>query len=141
MYIPDLTERYPEGFNGVDMYAPRDLEYEAWEAMERDYQEAHDKWLQEAPQRAEYRDKVKKYIETCWKENKPVNGKCTIFDILFIIKGNCIYERYYTVSYVVEDGKHKKLKKERWKEIKIDSCDKEKYFENLFRVLRIDENF
>lgn len=34
-YIPDLTERCPEGFDGVDMYEPRDLEYEFWKAVER----------------------------------------------------------------------------------------------------------
>ena len=34
MYIPDLTERYPEGFGGVDMCAPRDLEYEFWKTRE-----------------------------------------------------------------------------------------------------------
>ena len=33
-YIPDLTERYPEGFGGVDMLAPRDPEYEFWNAVE-----------------------------------------------------------------------------------------------------------
>lgn len=33
-YIPDLTERYPEGFGGVDMYAPRDPEYDFWNAVE-----------------------------------------------------------------------------------------------------------
>lgn len=41
--IPDLTERYPEGFGGVDMCEPRDPEYEFWktveeaERAERDY--------------------------------------------------------------------------------------------------------
>jgi hypothetical protein len=34
MYIPDLTERYPEGFDGVDMCVPRDLEYEFWKAAD-----------------------------------------------------------------------------------------------------------
>lgn len=38
-YIPDLTERYPEGFNGVDMFEPYDPEAAAWEAMEREYKE------------------------------------------------------------------------------------------------------
>lgn len=38
-YIPDLTERYPEGFDGVDMFAPRDLEAAAWAEMEREYRE------------------------------------------------------------------------------------------------------
>lgn len=33
-YIPDLTERFPEGFGGVDMYEPRDPEYEFWCAVE-----------------------------------------------------------------------------------------------------------
>lgn len=32
--IPDLTERYPEGFGGVDMCAPRDPEYDFWRAVE-----------------------------------------------------------------------------------------------------------
>ena len=39
-YIPDLTERYPEGFDGVDMYAPRDLEAKAWAEFTREYEEA-----------------------------------------------------------------------------------------------------
>lgn len=39
-YIPDLTERYPEGFDGVDMFAPRDLEAAAWADMEREYRES-----------------------------------------------------------------------------------------------------
>lgn len=38
-YIPDLTERYPEGFNGIDMYEPYDLEAIAWAEMEREYYE------------------------------------------------------------------------------------------------------
>ncbi len=42
-YIPDLTERYPEGFDGVDMLAPRDPEYEFWKAMERADRE-FDEW-------------------------------------------------------------------------------------------------
>ena len=33
-YIPDLTERFPEGFGGVDMFEPRDPEYEFWCAVE-----------------------------------------------------------------------------------------------------------
>ena len=33
-YIPDLTERFPEGFGGVDMCEPRDPEYEFWCAVE-----------------------------------------------------------------------------------------------------------
>ena len=33
-HIPDLTERYPEGFGGVDMYAGYDPEYELYEAIE-----------------------------------------------------------------------------------------------------------
>ena len=33
-YIPDLTERFPEGFGGVDMCKPRDPEYEFWMAVE-----------------------------------------------------------------------------------------------------------
>jgi len=33
-YIPDLTERFPEGFGGVDMWEPRDPEYEFWCAVE-----------------------------------------------------------------------------------------------------------
>lgn len=50
-YIPDLTERYPEGLDGVDMYAPRDLEAEAWESFEREFrkaeQEAIDRYNEE----------------------------------------------------------------------------------------------
>ena len=34
VYIPDLTERFPEGFGGVDMCEPRDIEYEMMCAME-----------------------------------------------------------------------------------------------------------
>ena len=33
-YIPDLTERFPEGLDGVDMYEPRDPEYEFWKTVE-----------------------------------------------------------------------------------------------------------
>ena len=41
-YIPDLTERYPEGFDGGDRLEPRDPEYDAWQkwiASEREYDE------------------------------------------------------------------------------------------------------
>ena len=34
-HIPDLTERYPEGFGGVDMYEPYDPEYEFWKTVEQ----------------------------------------------------------------------------------------------------------
>lgn len=40
VYIPDMTERYPEGLNGVDMFAPYDWEADAWDELEREYQEA-----------------------------------------------------------------------------------------------------
>lgn len=33
-YIPDLTERFPEGLDGVDMWEPRNPEYEMWAALE-----------------------------------------------------------------------------------------------------------
>lgn len=39
-YIPDMTERFPEGLDGVDMFAPRDWEAAAWAEMEREYHEA-----------------------------------------------------------------------------------------------------
>ena len=39
-YIPDMTERFPEGLDGVDMFAPRDWEAAAWAEMERDCREA-----------------------------------------------------------------------------------------------------
>lgn len=48
MYIPDLTERYPEGFDGEERYVPYDPEYAMWEAMERDYYEAEERAKQEA---------------------------------------------------------------------------------------------
>ena len=41
MYIPDLTERYPEGFDGVDMLEPRNQEYEMWSAMEKDHDDSY----------------------------------------------------------------------------------------------------
>lgn len=37
-YIPDLTERYPEGMNGVDMFSDYS-EYDMWEALARDFEE------------------------------------------------------------------------------------------------------
>jgi hypothetical protein len=40
MYIPDLTERYPEGFGGVDMCDPRDIEYEMWCSFIEDFEKA-----------------------------------------------------------------------------------------------------
>lgn len=52
-YIPDLTERYPEGFGGVDMFAPRDPEYDFWRAVdeadrqEREYFKKRDKMIDE----------------------------------------------------------------------------------------------
>ena len=38
-YIPDLTERFPEGLNGVDMFEPYDIESKMWADMERQYKE------------------------------------------------------------------------------------------------------
>lgn len=35
-YIPDLTERYPEGFRSYSYY---DEECEAWDALEKEYWE------------------------------------------------------------------------------------------------------
>lgn len=45
-YIPDLTERFPEGFSGVDMCAPYDAELAAWESFERSYREQEQKALE-----------------------------------------------------------------------------------------------
>ena len=39
-YIPDLTERYPEGFRGVDMFEPFDIEAKMWDDLEREYRES-----------------------------------------------------------------------------------------------------
>ena len=39
-YIPDLTERYPEGFRGVDMFEPFDIESKMWDDLEREYRES-----------------------------------------------------------------------------------------------------
>ena len=44
VYIPDLTERFPEGFGGVDLtdsYFPDEgvLEDQFWEQAERDMEE------------------------------------------------------------------------------------------------------
>lgn len=47
-YIPDLTERFPEGFDGVDLtdsYFPSegcysDVESSMWDELEREYNEA-----------------------------------------------------------------------------------------------------
>ena len=38
-YIPDLTERYPEGLDGVDTLEPYDPEYAMWDALEKEYYE------------------------------------------------------------------------------------------------------
>lgn len=45
-YIPDLTERYPEGLDGVDMFKPYDPEAEMWDAMERDYREQEQRTIE-----------------------------------------------------------------------------------------------
>lgn len=39
-YIPDLTERYPEGLDGVDMFEPYDIEARLWDDLEREYRES-----------------------------------------------------------------------------------------------------
>jgi len=39
MYIPDLTERYPEGFRGPDVYDPYDIEYDLWESFEKQFED------------------------------------------------------------------------------------------------------
>ena len=36
-YIPDMTERFPEGLNGVDMYQSHDPEDQMWSSMEDEY--------------------------------------------------------------------------------------------------------
>ena len=38
-YIPDLTERFPEGLDGVDMFEPYDIESKMWADLERQYKE------------------------------------------------------------------------------------------------------
>ena len=38
-YIPDLTERYPEGLDGVDMFEPYDIEAVMWSDMEKQYEQ------------------------------------------------------------------------------------------------------
>ena len=39
MRLPDLTERFPEGLDGVDMCKPYDPEYAMWEAMEKEVEQ------------------------------------------------------------------------------------------------------
>lgn len=46
-YIPDLTERFPEGLNGVDMFEPYDIEAKMWADMERQYKEDERKAIEQ----------------------------------------------------------------------------------------------
>lgn len=36
-YIPDMTERFPEGLDGVDMYQSYDPEEQMWNSMQDEY--------------------------------------------------------------------------------------------------------
>lgn len=37
-YIPDKTEQYPEGLDGIDRLSPRDREYAAWTKYVREFE-------------------------------------------------------------------------------------------------------
>ena len=45
-YIPDLTERYPEGLRGRDMFEPYDVEAEIWAEMEREYRKEQEREIE-----------------------------------------------------------------------------------------------
>lgn len=47
-YIPDLTERFPEGFNGVDLTPYRYDEYDAWDELARESEWARQKEIEES---------------------------------------------------------------------------------------------
>lgn len=42
--IPDITERYPEGMDGIDMCAPRDPEYEFWKTVDEAEKQEQIEW-------------------------------------------------------------------------------------------------
>ena len=88
--IPDLTERYPEGFGGIDTLAPRDPYESAWDDMEREWQEEHER-LMANPFRFEVGQRFLKYG---WY------GGMT----------------YYTVSRITKDRKRILLKEE-WHDV------------------------
>ena len=61
-HIPDLTERYPEGFGGIDMYAGYDPEYEFWRVVEE-----AEKCEEEIKYKETKRFKVgEEYESVCW---------------------------------------------------------------------------
>jgi len=80
-YIPDLTERFPEGFNGRDLSEPRDPEDDFWDLVDRTEQpkrQDRKEWwvsfaLQDGSQQMTYVDVPKRvdpydYIESVLME-------------------------------------------------------------------------
>ena len=62
MYIPDLTERYSEGFRIKDNLV-NDVEYQAYESFEEECKRAEEEYLAQAPEREKWRKKIKKAIQ------------------------------------------------------------------------------
>ena len=74
MRIPDLTERFPEGMDGVDMCEPRDPEYEFWQTVDK----------------AEQYEREEMYAEEEEPEKRMVRYRVKIDDIHF--KTNVWYD-------------------------------------------------
>ena len=43
--IPDKTQRYPEGMDGIDIYEPIDREYAAWREFVRDFERDEQRYM------------------------------------------------------------------------------------------------
>ena len=69
-YIPDMTERFPEGMDGIDMYEPRDPEYDFWRDVELAEEAEHMEMELEKE-----KDMTNEKYNCLWYDDRYCNGR------------------------------------------------------------------
>ena len=99
-YIPDLTERYPEGFGGICMDNDYGFAEECamWDAMERSFakeqQEAMERYMKHEAKMLKWRTAIQKVVNTVIEApNETYSGKKKLFN-------------GYHLAVCTDNGKH-----------------------------------
>ncbi len=135
MYIPDLTEQYPEGFRIKDNFA-NDVEYQAYKSLEEECKRAEEEYLAQTPERDKWRKKIKKAIRKIlenptenWFGEGDVSGQHFMF-----VKLNG--KNYIALEYKITFMESRKEEK-RYKLLEI--TDRSNMIDEAYRFLRITE--
>ena len=135
MYIPDLTERYSEGFRIKDNLA-NDVEYQAYKSIEEECKREEEEYLAQASERDKGRKKIKKAIRKIlenpaedWFGEDDIFGKHFMFVKL---DGKNYIALEYEITFMESRKKEKRYKL-------LEITDRSNMMDEAYRFLRIAE--